>query len=406
MPRFRDDFPRIKKEFHHGAWRLSWRWKNKKYSATTSVASEDAAGAIEAQARNLASQLASNTRPELTEPWRSTPGVIRYLDARYGAEADSAKPRDKSKWLEDYRREIVGKNSSGWVRDSIKLLENLRDAHRGLDRVDEEAASEYMAVRAAEKTRGTHNRNLTVFKKFYAWLVNTKRHATNPFAHIKRLNERKDAPIVYCTHAERDEAIILAMATGWPEWTAVPIAVLTGMRREEIANLKWEHLNFKSGAITVQKTKTITSRTIPMSTVLEEFLLEEPDQTGYVVKVPDGEDRLGRLASLAKRLKKDKKAGLTREWGIIKPPPSKAKEFRKKWNAYKNAMAEREHETTEAAKRLGWNVFRHTFASLKVQDGVSIEKVARWIGDDISTALRHYAQFVPKDRRDPDIDKG
>lgn len=51
-----------------------------------------------------------------------------------------------------------------------------------------------MAALAVKRTAGTHNCTLTVFKKFYVWLVNTKRFTRNPFKHAKRMNETKDAP--------------------------------------------------------------------------------------------------------------------------------------------------------------------------------------------------------------------
>lgn len=363
MPRFRDGFPRPKKESHHGAWRIVWRWDGKKYSIATNISDQGNAGDIEILIRNLASQLASVTRPKIPAPWGQTSGMIRYLADRYGEDPSAINRGDVANWIPDYQHEIQGKNTKGWIRDSVAMLEKLKAKEKGLEKVTGKSAATYMASIAGARSRGTHNRTLTVFKKFYAWLVITTRHDNNPFAAIKRLNEGKETPIVYCTREDRDEITVLALATGWPEWTAILIAFLTGMRRGEIANLRWDDVNFRSGTIFIQKTKTTTSRTLPMSTVLEEFLLGEPHKTGYVVKVLEGEDRLGRLNSLINRLKKDKVAALTKEWGILKPPPSKAKEFRKKWNEYKSAMAERERETAEAIDRIGWNVCRHTFAS-------------------------------------------
>ncbi len=416
MPRYRDQFPRPKREYHHGAWRIAWRWNDTKYAVTTAIADKNAISTIEAHVRNLSSQLANHARPTITEPWSRMPGMIRYLDDRYGKPVDAS--HEISQWLADYRHEIRGKNTAGWVRDSIAMLEKLRGAAKGLEKVTEKFAATYMAEIAAKPPKrrmaksqrkgspGTHNRTLTVFKKFYAWLVNTGRHAVNPFATIKRLNERKDTPIVYCTQAERNETIELAKATEWPEWKAVFIAFYTGMRREEIVNLLWSDVRFDTGVINVRKSKTGLPRTIPLSTVLENFLNEFPVRTGYVVTVKAGHNRIGRFNSLMNRMKKDKTAALLERWKIEKPPPSRAKDFKEKWNAFEAAVAGHQPEIDYALEHIGWNVFRHTFASLKVQDGVEVQKVARWIGDTLDTCLLHYAQFVPKDKRDPDIDKG
>jgi len=55
------------------------------------------------------------------------------------------------------------------------------------------------------------------------------------------------------------------------------------------------------------------------------------------------------------------------------------------------------------AERIGWNAFRHTFASLLVQAGVSVYKVSRWIGNGIEVCTRHYAAMRPD--LDADIDR-
>lgn len=416
MPRYRDQFPRPKREYHHGAWRITWRWDNKKYSVTTSIADEGAISTIEAHVRNLSSQLASHIRPKITDPWKRMPGMLRYLDDRYGSPADTSK--EISKWLTDYRHEIRGKNTDGWVRDSIAMLKKLRDSANGLDKVTDKFAATYMAEIAAKPPKkrtaknhrkgspGTHNRTLTVFKKFYTWLVNTSRYDANPFASIKRLNERKDTPIVYCTLKERDEMIELAKATGWPEWKGVYIAFYTGMRREEVANLLWSDISFDSGTINIRKTKTGKPRTIPLPTAVEKLLESEENRIGHVVTVKKEGDRIGRLNSLINRMKKDRRLNLFAEWGIEVPAPSRSAEFKEKRVTFQDEVAKHKVELETAIEHIGWNVFRHTFASLKVQDGVDVQKVAMWIGDTLDTCLLHYAQFVPKDKRDPDIDRG
>lgn len=41
---------------------------------------------------------------------------------------------------------------------------------------------------------------------------------------------------------------------------------------------------------------------------------------------------------------------------------------------------------------------RHTFASLLVQAGVSVYKVARWMGDGVEVVEAHYGHLSPGDR--------
>lgn len=55
MPRYRDGFPRPKREYHHGVWRIVWRYDGKKYAVSTTIEDENAISEIvaEAWARSL-----------------------------------------------------------------------------------------------------------------------------------------------------------------------------------------------------------------------------------------------------------------------------------------------------------------------------------------------------------------
>ena len=45
---------------------------------------------------------------------------------------------------------------------------------------------------------------------------------------------------------------------------------------------------------------------------------------------------------------------------------------------------------------------RHTFSSLLASSGVSIFKIATWLGDDVGVVQNHYAKLLPGDK---DIEK-
>ena len=76
-----------------------------------------------------------------------------------------------------------------------------------------------------------------------------------------------------------------------------------------------------------------------------------------------------------------------------------------KWGYESTLLLGRIAEATPEIRgeKIRWNVFRHTFASLLVQEGVSIFKVAAWMGNDIAICQRHYAAMMPD--VDPDIDR-
>lgn len=403
MPK-NNDYPIPKKRFHGGRWRIYWKWNFKQYSIPTRHRDATKTTVVDADLRYLSAALAMPC-PVFPEQYQASPAVISYLDDRRRADGSMPGEFSPETWLGDYKHEIEGKNTAEWVRDSLSMLKRLGEKSEGLENVTENKAAAYMAALAKKRTAGTHNRTLTVFKKFYKWLVNTKRHATNPFAHVKRMNEGRETSIVYCTAEDRDEIIVLAWATGWTEWLAVVIAFYTGMRREEIANLRWENINFASASILIRKTKTKTSRTIPMNAVLERVLAAEDGKTGYVVECPEGLDRLIRLNTLARVIQKAKRTKMLDGWKIKRPQPSRSKEYpaqKIKYDAQKKARAD---DIEEALARIGWNAWRHTFGSLLAQGGVSIDKISAWMGNTPEVCRRHYAQFIPRDRRDSEIDK-
>jgi len=70
------------------------------------------------------------------------------------------------------------------------------------------------------------------------------------------------------------------------------IAINTGMRRGEVLNLEWERVNFGSGIIHLDKTKTSKERDIPMNETLKPILFELSQKMKghrYVIENPETE---------------------------------------------------------------------------------------------------------------------
>lgn len=401
-------YPTPSLQFHNGAWKIIWRWNGRQYSVSTGLTESDK---LFAEQRRIEFAIAlKKDIPAFPSECRHASSVVNYIEARYGVNAAARASDDPREWIGEYGHEIRGKNTPGWVRDSVSMLEKLEKLEKstgGLHKATARKAAAYMADIAARRSAGTHNRTLTVFKKFYAWLVNTHRHDLNPFSAVKRMKEGKDAPIVYCTQAEREEIIAMAKESGWTEWLAIPIAFYSGMRREEIANFRWEDARLDGGQLVVTKTKTGTSRTLPLNATLAAYLESVPAEKrkGFVVDVLPGDDRVWRLNSLALKLKKIKRDAMLQAWNLPRPAQSKAKEYREKRKAWEKAKKAKETEIHAALERIGWNAFRHTFGSLLAQAGVSLDKISAWMGNTPEVCRRHYAQFIPRDRRDTEIDK-
>jgi integrase len=63
-------------------------------------------------------------------------------------------------------------------------------------------------------------------------------------------------------------------------------------------------------------------------------------------------------------------------------------DFRRPWTEYVT-----KHNCSWATPHIA----RHTFASLEASAGISIYKIAQWLGDDVRVVQNHYAKLLPKD---------
>ena len=76
---------------------------------------------------------------------------------------------------------------------------------------------------------------------------------------------------------QNEHAILIAAATsyGEPLPAIIHLAIETGMRRTEIASMRWEHVNFSNCTLNIPETKTIARR-IPLSPAAIEILHKQP----------------------------------------------------------------------------------------------------------------------------------
>ncbi|MDR1534753.1 MAG: tyrosine-type recombinase/integrase, partial [Planctomycetota bacterium] len=400
MPK-QSDHPLPKRRFHGGRWRFFWKWNYKQYTLPTRFTDKKKTVAVDADLRLISAALAMD-EPEFPNDYAALPGARDYIADRLAAiDPDSLSFQEPGNWFTDYEKELSQECADRWADNSMVILRKFAAAMGGIDKVTPDKISSYLAEIAGKRSIGTRNRTQSVFSRFFRWAADTGRTRLNPMEKIKRLTEPRIADIVYCTPGERTEIIAYARETEWPEWIAVPIAFFTGMRREEIANLLWENVHLQFGTIVVKETKTKISRTIPINTNLEGMLREIPEseQRDHVVPAVEGYDRLWRMDNLIRKIQRMKQAILLKEWDIVKPPPSKAKDFIVRKKEYRERLEAKSDELQNHLERIGWNVFRHTFGSLLVQGGVSLDKVCAWMGNTPEVCRRHYAQFIPRDRR-------
>ena len=352
----------IPKAYKRGnSFRIRWYARNQMYEFSLGEVSRDFAQAI---AVSLAAAFAK--RGPFPEEILSEPVINRFL----AAEAGVAGPLDDTTLIEAYFRHQKINLTSLWpVR--VKYFLEKAYKHMGvLQSATTNQIVEFLDTLADSISPQSRNRAQTAMSGFYKWMrlsghVN-KFH--NPMLGIKQVRETPKADgIVIWEQTELRQ--LLKAADTLRDGIAVWIAIFAGLRRGEIANVEWSHIH--EAYISVVKSKTGEPRQVPLSTRLAKRLTREKKGRGKVVPWPDA---FYGWETAATRLVK--------EYLQAKLPK----------------IAEKHPE------KFGWNAFRHTFASRHAQNGLSLDIIAAWMGDSPKVCKKHYARYVPQNKRDKRID--
>lgn len=393
--------------------------------------------------RHFASALAKET-PDFPEKYQNAPGVVKYLEDRYPApESDSFIP-DNDEILAEYDKQNSIECGKIWASNSRKRLKDLSALADGILNVTPKIANTFLTdmVNSGSKP-ATRNRALVVCNKFFKEMVRIDYIKVNPFAGIKQLKEERPESIAYCTLEERERVLEASRAFDRPDWLAVAIAFYAGCRRGEIFRLRWEDVNFSTRRLTIRISKT-GKRFTPISKELLSILKEHKKDRGLIVPAVTQETwqnhaeniiesihdvlclpESPNLSGKASGPKGKKKYAMTED--AIK---SAVKTMKKQIDEFTPLVIQSDKDTKKSkslalelacleqvpsaaydgkswlpAERIGWNAFRHTFATLRAQAGVSLDKISSWMGNTPEVCRRHYTQFMPRDRHDEDIDK-
>lgn len=135
--------------------------------------------------------------------------------------------------------------------------------------------------------KATVNRELAFLKTMFNFAVESEWLSKNPTENIKLLRgEEKRLRIL-----NREEISSLISNSADYLKPILILAISTGMRKGEILNLKWKHIDFAYGFIRVENSKNGEARNIPLNPYLREVLMKlkmgrKPDD--YVFTGKDG----------------------------------------------------------------------------------------------------------------------
>lgn len=138
-----------------------------------------------------------------------------------------------------------------------------------------------------------------------------------------------------------------------------------GLRKAEIIEARAEWFDLHAGLLHLRKHSGITfkdseERTIPLTQEFRDWMKKNGPRTGYIL-APWKEQR-GRSL------------------------------YRYDFERFYSDFM-----TAQGCRWLTPHIMRHTFASLLASAGVSIFKIATWLGDEVRVVEKHYAKLLPKD---------
>jgi len=174
-----------------------------------------------------------------------------------------------------------------------------------LQDITSEMINDYVALRQNEKKKpSTINRELACLKTIFSKAIEWGYTSHNPVLQVKLFNEDDYKRERYLTKEELQRLVDVCKS---PLKEMVIVAYMTGMRRGEILNLKFEDIDFSHNIIQVKNSKSGKRRFIPMNRTLANLLMEIKQKNGnspYVFASRKGDPRKDFRCSFTEALRK------------------------------------------------------------------------------------------------------
>jgi len=218
----------------------------------------------------------------------------------------------------------------------------------------------YMVQRSQEVAPATVNRALSFLRRVFNVAISDGKADRNPVRAVKFFKENTQR-VRFLTEEEEGR---LRDAVGGEHWPLVAVALHTGLRRAEQFTLRWEHVDFTTGILTVPRSKHGEARRVPMNDMVRDILRARPSRlkSPYVFPSTTGATPL------------DAKNFMSR---VFVP-------------ALRRAGIENFH----------WHDLRHTFANRLVMAGVDLRTVQELMGHKGIAMTLRYAHLSPAHQLD------
>jgi integrase len=192
-----------------------------------------------------------------------------------------AEPRPQMTFGELAARFLAEADRKDWHIDRLKLLLP-HWSEIPIGRIHKAMAVDYRKRRHAAKvvTDTTINRDLEALRHMLLWAVDEGLLTANPLKGMHLVPERRKPRSILGL----DEEKLLLPAAAPHLRSIIIIALDTGMRRGELLNQLWEHVDFSRNLLFVTRSKTAggEGREIPFTTRVHDLLLAERKEEGLL----------------------------------------------------------------------------------------------------------------------------
>jgi site-specific recombinase XerD len=295
----------------------------------------------------LALKVYRKRKTEVTER-RFFPEQIRWRDVLL------------SKIIDDYLKRA--ENTLRSYRDYERYGRYWKDAlgDKTLRQILPSDIERYIANRIEDLKPASLNRQLAFLERVFNIAIADGKATTNPVRAVKLFKENNQR-VRFLTDEEEKT---LRTAIGEAEWPMIDVAMHTGLRQGEQFKLKWKHVDFATGIITIPRSKHGEIRYVPMNDTVREILRARPSRlkSDYVFPSDTGKTPIDACNYMRR---------------VFVP-------------ALEAAKIENFH----------WHDLRHTFASRLVMKGVDIRTVQELMGHKTITMTLRYSHLSPAHQLD------
>ena len=242
------------------------------------------------------------------------------------------------------------------------------------------------ALATCGRARKTLLNHQTAVRGFLAHLAARGIVGGGPLPRVPMARAHEPAPR-YLRTDELDETIRLAGELGiGPE---VGLALATGLRLGELIRLRWDDVDTARRTLLVRRAKGRRPRAVPLSAA---GIAALEDQRR--VLAARGAEAIGWVFPARQTWRggwRFKNSPRTRNW------------WKRAIEPIRRAIPRFTEDAAGCRTGRGWHLLRHTFASRLAQDGVSLYKIAQWLGHRDVRTTQIYAHL--QQGYDPDIER-